>query len=96
MQCRYPVRRERSVVADPPLLWERCHREQLVEDRAQILDVDQLSPTDPPGREPARSDPAPHRLGVATQAIGGFSDRQRHEVMLRLLADSEQVRRAGH
>ena len=95
MQRRYPVGREQSVVADPPVLWERRHREQLVENRAQILDIDQLPPADPPSREPARSDPVPHRLRVATQTISGFSDRQRHEVKLRPRADSDEVRRAS-
>jgi hypothetical protein len=76
MQRGYPVRRWRAVVADPPIVGQLCHREQLVFDVTEVACIDLVVSADTSCRQTPGSNPAADRLRVPPDLFGGFGDRQ--------------------
>jgi len=79
MQCGYPVRRWRAVIADLPLVRQLCHREQLVFDSAEIACLDLVMFADALRRQTPGPDPAADGLRIPADLLGGFTDRQHLE-----------------
>jgi hypothetical protein len=76
MQCGYPVRCRRAIIADLPLVGQLGHREQLVFDPAKIARLDLVMPADTSCRQTTGSNPAADRLRVPPDLLGGFGNRQ--------------------